>query len=208
MQEAELHSDGIAPISGEANIRGAVNIKVVPSRDPSSDLPLDPPADLNVDHDGAGTLVLLQGGENKRRDGDGVTVEEGRPDGEVVVALVGVGDGGGEGDLLAAVGGVEAERVVVDADARVGVVGGEGDLHGEGEGVGDGGGEVEVEEGGVLEREAGLGGAEDDPYEEDNEEDQENESAGADEDEPEETAAGRVVVAAVLGGHGGCWRIT
>lgn len=125
-----------------------------------------------------------------------------------MVALVGVGEGGGEGDLLATVGGVEAERVVVNADAGVGVVGGEADLHGEGEGVGDGGREVEGEEGGVLEREAWFGWAEDDPYEEDKEEDKEDEGGDADENEAEETAARRVVVAAVLGGHGGCWRIT
>ncbi|KOM57745.1 hypothetical protein LR48_Vigan11g077800 [Vigna angularis] len=67
-------------------------------------------------------------------------------DGEV--ALVGVGDDGGEGDLLAT-----------------------GDLHGERESVGDGGREVEGEEGGVLKGETELGSAEDDPYEEDKEED-------------------------------------
>lgn len=48
------------------------------------------------------------------------------------MALVGWGEGGGEGDLLAAVGGVSVEFGVVDADAVVGVEGGEGDLHGEG----------------------------------------------------------------------------
>lgn len=196
LQEAKLHrrshesSGGNAPISGEANIRGTVHIDMVPPRDPRPDLPLDPPVDLNVDHYGAGgALVLLQRGQHKRRDGDDIAEEKRRPDGEVAVALVGVGERGGEGDLLAPVGGVDAERVVVDADARVGVVGGEGDLHGEGEGVGCGGGEVEGVEGGVLEGEVGLCGAEDDPDEEDDEEDEDDEGRDGAEDEAEEVAA-------------------
>lgn len=66
LQEAKLHrrshdSGDIAPISGEANIRGTVHIDMVPPRDPRPDLPLDPPVDLNVDQNGAGSaLVLLQ----------------------------------------------------------------------------------------------------------------------------------------------------
>ncbi|RDX61727.1 hypothetical protein CR513_60021, partial [Mucuna pruriens] len=169
LQELKLHdrrhdSDGIAPISGEPNIRRTVDINMVASRDPSADLPLDPSVDLYVDQDDAGGLVLLQRGEHEGRDGDGVGEEEGRPDGEVAVALVGVGEGGGEGDLLAPVGGIDVEFVVVDADAGVGVVGGEGGLHGEGEGVGGGRGEVEGVDAGVFECEPGFSWPEDHPY--------------------------------------------
>lgn len=93
------------------------------------------------------------------------------------MALVSGGQSGGEGDLLAAVGGEDLEAVVVDADAVVGVVGVERDLHGERESGGrgisrsrkgrrkvGGGGEVEVVNGAVLEDEAGFGGPEDGPY--------------------------------------------
>lgn len=127
------------------------------------------------------------------------------------MALVGVGERGGEGDLLAPVGGVDVERVVVDADARVGVVGGEGDLHGEGEGVGGwgnggrgvaGGGEVEGVDGGVLEDEEGFGGAEDDPDEEDHQEDEEDEAEDRGEYAAGELTPLLVVVAALLGAHG------
>lgn len=79
------------------------------------------------------------------------------------MALIRVGDGGGEGDLLAAVGSEDVEVVVVDADAVVRVVGCESDLHGERDGVGDGRGEVEgVESGGLcrnVEAETDNGGA-------------------------------------------------
>lgn len=89
------------------------------------------------------------------------------------MALVGGGDDGGDGDLLVAVGGVDEEAIVVDADAVVGVAGVEGDLQHGGEGVG--GGDVELGDGGILEGEAGLGGAEDEPDHQDDEEDDDDE---------------------------------
>lgn len=64
-----------------------------------------------------------------------------------------------EGDLLAVVGGVDVEFVVVNADSLVRVSGRDGDLEGGGEESRDG--EVEGVDGGVLEEEVRLGGAED-----------------------------------------------
>lgn len=77
------------------------------------------------------------------------------------MSLVGVGgEGRGERDLLAAVGGIDVDLVVDNGDSAVGVVGGDGGLEGGGEGVG-GGGEVEGVDCGVLEGETGFFGAED-----------------------------------------------
>ena len=79
-------------------------------------------------------------------------------------------------------------------------------MHGGGEGVGRwdggvGGGEVEGVDCGVLEDEAGLGGAEDDPYEEDDEEYEDDEAEDAGGHAAVELLGLVVVVAAVLG-HG------
>ncbi|KAJ8475878.1 hypothetical protein OPV22_019605 [Ensete ventricosum] len=63
---------------------------------------------------------------------------------------------------------VVVAAVVEDADADIGVV--EGLHHG-------GGGEVEPEDGGVLEVESGLGGAEDEPYVDDDEKNDRDEDA-------------------------------
>lgn len=104
-------------------------------------------------------------------------------------------DAVGEGDLLGLVGGVDVEAVVEDADAVVGVAGGDGDLELGGEEVG-GIGEVELEDGGVLEVELGLCGTEDEVDDEDDEED--------DDDEEDQATAARadalvaLVVAAVF----------
>jgi len=149
---------------------------MVPSGDPSPHFPLHSAVDFDVDQHSSGGFVLLENLEHEGGDGNSVAVEEGGPDGCVAVSLVGGGQGGGEGDLLAAVGGVGVEFGVVDPDAVVGVEGGEGDLHGEGQSVGGGGGgggdgaaggEVECVNGGILEEETGFGGAEDDPDDED-----------------------------------------
>lgn len=116
------------------------------------------------------------------------------------MALEGGGQHGRECDLLASVGGVNVELLVVDSDAVHAVFGGDGYLHGGGEGEGRGGRDVEGVDGGVPEDELGLGGAEDYPDEEDDEEDEDDEG-----DDAEEYAAmllmPLVVVAAVLGSH-------
>lgn len=68
---------------------------------------------------------------------------------------------------------VDPQAVVVDADAGVGVAGGDGDLEGGGEGVGGCG--VELVDGGVLEGEGGFGGAQDYPDYEDRDDYEDNE---------------------------------
>ncbi|CAH9079906.1 unnamed protein product [Cuscuta europaea] len=149
-------------------------MEVVPPRDDSPDSPLDAAVNLDGDRDGADILVLTEIGAVERRDGDVVPGNKRRPEVRVLVALVNGRDDGVVGDLLVMVGGVDVEVVVVDSDAAVGVVGGDGDLDGGGEDVG--GGDVVVEDGGVLEDEVGLPGLENGPDEEDEEEDDEDET--------------------------------
>ncbi|GER33770.1 eukaryotic translation initiation factor 3subunit A [Striga asiatica] len=74
------------------------------------------------------------------------------------VALVGRRDCREVGDLLATVGGVRVEGLVIDADFGVWVAGRHGDLDGGRDDVG--GRDVELEDGGVLEGECGLRGPE------------------------------------------------
>lgn len=91
------------------------------------------------------------------------------------MALVETRDDGPESDLLVAVNGVDAEVVVVDSDAAVGVAGGDSEKEIGGEETGDGG--VEGVDSDVLEDESGLCGAEDGPDYEDGEEDEDDEDA-------------------------------
>lgn len=108
-----------------------------------------------------------------------------RPDSDVAVALVAGWEGSGGGDALGVVEEEGVEAVVIHADAIVGVAGGESDLEdgGEDRGVAGGGeGEVELEEGGILEAECRLGGAESEPDDEDGEEDGDDENEEADEE--------------------------
>ncbi|GER41841.1 hypothetical protein STAS_18573 [Striga asiatica] len=163
-----------APAVAEWDVRRAGDVDMVAAGDEGTDPPLDPAGDLDGEADGAGGLVLAEGEAVVGCDGDVVAVEERGPDVEVMVALVDGRDGGGVGDLLAVVGGVGGEAVVVDADSGVGVVGGGGDDVW--------GGDVEGEDGGVLEDESGLVGLEDGPDYEDEEDEDEESGAEAAED--------------------------
>lgn len=128
-----------------------------------------------------------------------VAVDEGGPDVDLLVALVGGGDGGAEGDLLAVIGGVDVEPVVVDADLVVGVSGGEGHLEVGGEEVRCG--EVEGVDGGVLEDEPGLVWLEDGPDEEHHHQNDEGQDKYCSAQPPEEPSPLVPVAAAVLGRH-------
>lgn len=99
------------------------------------------------------------------------------------MALVGGGDEVREGNLLAAVGGVGVEFLIVDADLVVGVAGGDGDLDVDGEDIR--GGDVEGVDGGVLEDEAWVLGLEDCPHQEYDEEDDEEEDKQSGEASPQ-----------------------
>lgn len=115
------------------------------------------------------------------------------------MALIRGGQQRWEGDLLAVIGGVDVEFVVVNADFIVGVAGGESDLEIGGEEVWRG--EVEGVNGGILEDEMWLRGSEDEPYKEDYEEDGEDEGEEGGQEAAVELFPVVVVVAAVLGRH-------
>lgn len=93
--------------------------------------------------------------------------------------------------MLVLVSGVDVAAVVADADAAVGVVEGNGGLHHGGEDV-VGKGEVELVDGGVLEVEAGLGGAEDEPYDDDDEKNDQDEGADGPRGDEERAAVAAV----------------
>lgn len=191
--------DPITPAAG-VYVGRAVDIQMVAAGDKRPDFPPDPAANSDVDHQRSGDLVLVERDAEVRRHRYGVSVQKRRPDGGVFVALVGRRQQRWEGYLLVVVGGVDVDSVVVNANPVVGVPGGEGDLDCGGEGVG--GGEVEGEDGGVLEDEMRLGGAEDEPNEEDEEEDDDDEPQRRREEVAVQRFAAFVVVATVLRRHG------
>lgn len=194
---ADDDSAGVAV--AEVDVGVALDVEVVLPGDEGADLPADAAIGLEDEVDGADGLVggELDGVEGG--DGDEVAVDEGGPDVDVLVALVGGGDAGPVGDLLAAVDGEDVEAVVVDADLVVGVAGGEGDLEVGGQEVGDGG--VEGVDGDVLEDEAGLGGLKDGPHQEDGQEEDEVEYQKPRAAPPEELMLPLPVAAAVFLRH-------
>lgn len=183
------------------DISGAGDVEMITAGDEGANLPPHAAVDLDDQVDGAAGLVLGEGDAVVRSHRDGVAVDEGRPDVVILVALVDGGDDGVIGDLLVVVGGVDVHPVVVDADAGIGVAGVDGDLDGGGDDVG--GGDVEVEDGGVLEGEAGLLGLEDGPHHEDDEEEHEGEGQQPRAAPPCVLAPGAVVVVAHFLRHGG-----
>ena len=164
----DLNSGGPGTQSDKS---GAPDVQMVPTGDEGADLPPDPAVHLDEQKNRPGILVLPQSDGVVRSDGDVGAVDERRPDVDVLVALVYRRDERRERDLLRTVGRVDVEPVIVDADLVVRVSGGDGDLEAGGEDIGGGG--VEVEDGDVLEDEAGLGGLEDGPHDEDCDEEDE-----------------------------------
>uniref|UniRef100_A0A0A9GTR3 Uncharacterized protein n=1 Tax=Arundo donax TaxID=35708 RepID=A0A0A9GTR3_ARUDO len=174
--EVSLSAAGVGAVAPLAVVdseqRWAPDPEVVVAGDEGPRFPAYPAVDADGEEQVPRRLVLRQRhGEvgRQRHVGRG---EEGRPDGGVEVALVGDGKRGGDGDLEAAVLGEGVDAVVVDADAVVGVARRQRDLHGDGE-VG-GGGDVDADDGDVVEVEARLAGAEDQPDDEHDEEDDED----------------------------------
>lgn len=104
---------------------------------------------------------------------------------------------------MVAVSGISDNPVIINAYAVVGVAGDESDLDEGGENGGPGG--IELVDGSVLECEAGVGGAEDQPDDEDDEEDEDDDGQEAREELPEEMLAPVLLVAAVLLAHGWRW---
>lgn len=152
---------------------------MVTTGDKRSDLPLNAAVNFDDHVDGAVGLVLRESNSVVGRDGYGVAVDKGRPNVDVLVALIDRRYNGVVGDLLAVVGGVDVQLVVVDSDLGVGVTGVNGDLEGGGDDVRRRDGEVE--DGGVLEDETGFFGLKDGPcYQENHQDDEaEDEKSGA-----------------------------
>ena len=179
----------------------AVSLQVVVTGDPCPDLPPETPLRLDIDQKEPRLAVWDEGDGEVRRHGDGGAVQIGRPHDNIVVALVAGGERRGGGDPLSLVGCKGVELVVVYADAVVEVAGVERDLHDGGEEVGACG-EVELEDGGVLEVELGLGGAEDEPDDEDDDEDNDDEGEDGSEEASVQLAPLAVsMVATVLRRH-------
>ncbi|KAL8496283.1 hypothetical protein ACS0TY_020119 [Phlomoides rotata] len=202
------HGDPVIP-AAEVYIRRTIYKQMVLPGDKRPNFPPYPSVNSNVHHHRSGDLILVQRNVGVRRHRDRVAVQKRRPNGGVFVSLIGRRKQGGKGDLLAVVGGVDVHFVIVNADSIVGVPGGEGDLEGGGEG--GAAGEVEGVDGGVLEDEMWLGGAEDEPDEEDEEEDEDDEAEDDREDAEVKLFPAVVFVAALLrrhgeGGGGGCGR--
>jgi hypothetical protein len=190
--EVAVAAAGVGAVASPAVVDdeqgGAPDAEVVVSGDEGAGLVADPAVDADGDEQVAGGLVLGDGDGEVGRELDVVAGEERGPDGEVRVALVHRRQRRRHGDAEALVLGVHVGAVVVDAHALVAVAGGEGGLHGDGEegevagggggaGVGTTGGDVEADDGEVVEVEARLGGAEDEPDDEDDEEEEEEKDA-------------------------------
>jgi len=174
---------------------------MVSAGDKGPDFPSDPSVDLDGELHGPIGLVLAERDRIVRRDRHLGAVDEGGPDVDILVALVGRRDGGAEGDLLVAIGGVHVEPVVVDADLVVGVSGGDGDLEVGGQEVR--GGEIEGVDGGVLEDEPGLVGLEDGPHEKHHHQNDEGQDKYASTESPAHPAPSFRMATAVLRRHVG-----
>lgn len=153
-------------------------MNMICTRYPTSHFPPQSPLHLNIDKKQASILLLRERLSQVSRDRDVRTVQKRGPNDGILMALVAGREAGGDGDSEVLVVGVDVETVVVDADAVVFVVGGEGDLQG---GVEGGVGvELELGDGDVAKVESGLGGTEDEEDDQDDEEgdDEESEEEG------------------------------
>ncbi|GLT90106.1 hypothetical protein SLE2022_080580 [Rubroshorea leprosula] len=124
---------------------------MVPAGGKAPDLPPHSPVSFDQQRHAAAALFLIQQDGVEGSDGYVCAADKRRPDIDFVGALERRRDCSGEGDLLAVVGGVNVELVVVDAGSVVGIAGFDGDLKIGGEEVGSGG--VEDGDSDVLEDE-------------------------------------------------------
>jgi hypothetical protein len=178
LRELERRHGGVGASESAGGVPGgehgwAADEEVVAPGDPAPDLPLDPAVDLDLQRDEPGSDVLLHGVGDVPGHGHGLGRQHGGPDGDVAVALVLRREGHRRRDGLVAVGDEDVEALVEDADAVVGVAGGERHLRGRREGrVADADGPAELQ---VLQVEGRLGGAQrevDDQRDEGHHEDQ------------------------------------
>lgn len=154
--------DATTILASNVYISQAISIQVIFPSDKRTNFPSDPSAHFDTDHHRPSKLILGQCITVKWRNRDRISEQKRGPNREVLVALVRRRQQRRQRDLLAAVGGVDVDSVVVNADAVVRVAGGESDLEG-GREEASPGGNVECVDGGVLEDEVGTRGAEDEP---------------------------------------------
>ena len=114
--------------TGNAEESRAADVEMIVTGSPATNFPSQSPLNFYVKKYIPCRLVLPKGGGDVWRHRDIGAVYIRRPYGDVVVALVAGGERGGDGDLLILIGYVDIEGVVDDADAVVGVAGGDGDL--------------------------------------------------------------------------------
>lgn len=115
-------------LAAEGDHSRASDVDVVTAGGVGADLKTDSSVNLDEEHHCSIGLVLGEGDAVERSHRDVDAGDERRPDVDVLVALVNGGYGGVVGDLLALVGGVGVELVVVDAELVVWVAGDDGDL--------------------------------------------------------------------------------
>lgn len=133
MHQLELENGGggdkLSGGVGEADISGTVNGELVGAGDPRAHFPFEASINLDAEQHGSSVEILSQKLLQKRRNGDGVAVDQRRPDSDVAVALVGGRQGGGERDWLVAVRGVGVQFQVVNPNAAVRIPPRHRDLH-------------------------------------------------------------------------------
>ncbi|KAF5473930.1 hypothetical protein F2P56_005877 [Juglans regia] len=169
---------------------------MVAARNEGPNFPSDPSVDLDVEQYCPIGLVLAEREGVVRSHRHGGSVDEGGPDVDLLVALVGGRDLAAEGDLLVAVTGVDVELVVVNTDLVIRIAGVKGDLEGGCEEVRRGG-DVEGVDGSVLEYKPGLAWLENGPDNEHSHQDDEVEDEDARTDSLEYLAPLVPVVAAI-----------
>lgn len=154
------HDNPVTP-GAESDKRRAPYVDVVTAGNEGPDFPSHASVNFDDDEDVAVGLILTQGDEVEGSHGHVCTVDEWRPDVDLVVTLIRGRDRCAVGNLLVLVADVGVKTVVVDPDLVVGIPGRERDLEVGGEKVRDGG--VEGVNGDVLEDEGGLGRTENCP---------------------------------------------
>lgn len=136
-------------------------MEMIPAGDEGSNSPFNTSIDLDDQRNGSIGFVLAEGNAIVRCHRDTSSVNERRPDVDVLVSLVYRWNGTVVGDLLVVVGGVYVHFLVVNADSGIRVPGVDGDLNAGRDDVR--GRDVEAEDGGILEGKMRFFGLENGP---------------------------------------------
>lgn len=136
-------------------------MEMVPAGDEGPNSPFNTAIDLDNQPNRSIGFILAEGNAVVWRHGDITSVNEWRPDIDVLVALVHRRNDGVVGNLLVVVGGVYFHFLVVNADSGIRVSRVDGDLNAGGDDAG--GRDVEAEYDGVLEGKMRFFGLENGP---------------------------------------------